>query len=254
MARILVIDDENNIRMMVRLTLQHVGYEVDVAADGQEGLARFNDGSSWDLILLDQRMPFMDGLDVLRQIRYQDPSVKIIMITAFGTIDLAVEAMKAGATDFLRKPFTGDILRGAVQAALKGTGAAGENAGLETSTPSLSGPTFGLTTINGYRIEFKPGPGIKMDNGRGFVFSLRSPHDALQQCTVVLSNLVMELVKAHTDREEMPGGSRFWQAICEEALANYLWQNAEFPPDGLLRVAELTSGLRRFVDSVLAPH
>lgn len=254
MARILVIDDENNIRMMVRLTLQHVGHTVEVAADGQEGLTRFSDGSGWDLILLDQRMPFMEGLDVLRQIRYQDPLVKIIMITAFGTIDLAVEAMKAGATDFLRKPFTGDILRGAVQSALKGFAASDASVNTEIKPTTLSGPTFGLTTINGYRIEFKPEPGTKMDNGRGFLFSLRSPQDTLQQCTVVLSNLVMELVKAHTDREEMPGGSRFWQAICEEALANYLWQNAEFPPDGMLRVNDLTSGLRRYVDSVLSPR
>lgn len=256
MARILVVDDESNIRMMIRLTLQHAGHTVDVAADGQEGLQRFNDGTHWDLILLDQRMPDLEGIDVLKQIRYHDRQAKVIMITAFGTIDLAVEAMKAGASDFLRKPFTADILRGAVTAALKpptnpddGDGRAIEH--LISFSALSSGPTFGMTTINGYRIEFKAGQGRKMEGGHGYDFTVRSPDDKTQRCTVVLSPLTIELVKAHTDRDEMPGGSRFWQALCEEALANYLWQNADFPPEGLLPVEDLTTGLRRFIDSVL---
>ena len=66
-------------------------------------------------MLLDQRMPGMDGLEVLREIRKRDPQARVIMATAFGTIDLAVEAMKSGATDFLRKPFTAETLRGAVR-------------------------------------------------------------------------------------------------------------------------------------------
>ena len=119
MARILIVDDENNIRMMVRLALQHVGHTVETAADGTEGLQKFGSGSSFDLVLLDQRMPGMEGLDVLKQMRYQHPAAKIIMATAFGTIDLAVDAMKSGATDFLRKPFTAETLRGAVQTASK---------------------------------------------------------------------------------------------------------------------------------------
>ena len=62
---------------------------------------------------------------------------------------------------------------------------------------------------------------------------------------MILPGYVMELVKAHTDREQMPGGERFWQAVCEEALANHLWQNADFPPGGTLRAEELTAGLKR---------
>jgi DNA-binding NtrC family response regulator len=121
MARILIIDDESNIRMMLRLALQHVGHTVETAADGPEGLEKFGEGgAAWDVALLDQRMPGMEGLEVLREMRRRDPDARIIMITAFGTIDLAEEALQAGATDFLRKPFTVDTLRGAVQAALTG--------------------------------------------------------------------------------------------------------------------------------------
>jgi len=241
MARILIIDDEHNIRMMIRLALQHAGYTAETASDGEEGLEKYGDGTGWDLVLLDQRMPGLEGIDVLKQIRYLDPHARVIMATAFGTIDLAVEAMKAGATDFLRKPFTSDTLRGAVEAALRNTPTATLTAGL----------TFGMTTINGFRIAFQPGGGVRLGSNLGFSFTIHDPAGASTTCTVTLSPVVMEEVKAHTDRETFPGGERFWQALCEEALANYLYQNAEFPPEGQLHIEEYTLGLRRFVDAVL---
>src|SRR3569832_749777 len=103
---------------MIRLALQHVGHEVETASDGEEGIRKFGDGHNWDLVLLDQRMPGMSGIEVQRAIRKKAPKTKLIMITAFGTIDLAAEAIQAGAMDFLRKPFTADTLRGAVQSAM----------------------------------------------------------------------------------------------------------------------------------------
>jgi DNA-binding response OmpR family regulator len=242
MARILIVDDENNIRMMIRLALQHVGHTVDTAADGPEGLEKFGNGASYDLVLLDQRMPGMTGLEVLREMRRRDPQAQIIMATAFGTIDLAVEAMKLGATDFLRKPFTADVLRGAVQTVLQEP----------SQGASTSGVTFGSTTINGYRIEFQLGTGRKTAADFRQTFNLRNPTGQVAECEVTLPGYVMELVKAHTDMEQLPGGDRFWQAVCEEALANYLWQQAEFPPGGTLRVEDFSTGLRRFVDAVLA--
>ena len=245
MARILVIDDENNIRMMIRLALQQEGHTVETAADGEEGLDKFGDGKAWDLILLDQRMPGLSGLTVLQQMRFYDPGARVIMITAFGTVDLAVEAMKAGATDFLRKPFTVEILRGAVQAALTG-------ASQLQAAPESSLMTFGLATLNGFHIVSQTGASVKLGEDTGFRFTVQNPEGTTQECTVVLPIYVTELIKAHTDREQMPGGARFWQALCEESLANYLYQNAEFPPDSLLRVEEFTFGMRRWVDAVLA--
>lgn len=251
MGRILVVDDENNIRMMVRLALQHIGHQVEVAADGTEGLDKFGDGRAFDLVLLDQRMPGMEGIDVLRQMRHYDPHARIIMATAFGTIDLAVEAMKLGALDFLRKPFTAETLRGAVQTALGEQ--ASESAPPASGTPGgvSGGVTFGSTTINGYRIEFQTGTSERENGDFRQKFTVRTPTGQTQACVVTLPAYVTELVKVHADREQLPGGDRFWQAVCEEALANYLWQNADFPDGGALRVEELTTGLRRFVDAVL---
>src|SRR4029453_3949462 len=115
---ILIIDDEARIRRMIRLTLETAGYEVGEAGDGTQGLEIFGDGSAWDAVLLDQKMPGLDGLETLRRIKGRAPGARGIMGTAFASIELAVDAMKLGATDFVRKPMTPEVLRGAVTAAL----------------------------------------------------------------------------------------------------------------------------------------
>src|SRR5574341_1070814 len=115
---ILVIDDEDHIRGVMRMTLEAAGYEVGEAADGPRGLEAFGDGSTWDAVLLDQRMPGMDGLETLRRMKERRGNARLIMITAYASIELAVDAMKLGATDFVRKPMTPEIVRNAVIAAL----------------------------------------------------------------------------------------------------------------------------------------
>ena len=78
----------------------------------------FGDGREYAAVLLDQKMPGMDGLQTLKQLKERTPEACVIMVTAFASIELAVDAMKLGATDFLRKPMTPETLRGAVAAAL----------------------------------------------------------------------------------------------------------------------------------------
>ena len=244
MSRILVIDDETNIRLTIRLALQHVGHEVDTAADGAEGLTKFAAGAGYDLVLLDQRMPGMEGLEVLKEIKHRQPEAKVVMITAFGTIDLAVEAMKAGATDFLRKPFTMESLRDSVQSILHESS---QDQFSEVNSPV----TYGMTTINGYRILCHPNDGKHQADKFIHEFLVRNPAGESVTCKVLLPDYIMQLVLALSDREKMPGNDRFWQALSEEALANYLWQNATFPPDSLLTVTELTTNLRKWVEAVL---
>jgi CheY-like chemotaxis protein len=244
-ARILIIDDETNIRMMMRLALEHVGYQAETAADGPEGLEKYGVGEGWDLVLLDQRMPGMSGLDVQREIRRRNPRAKIIMTTAFGTIDLATKAMEAGAADFLRKPFTADTLRAAVKSSLERK---------PEDAPSSQGGVmagFARTTINGYRIELVT---TIHDRHAGEVvctYKVYGPEGDAVSCKVLLPGYVMELVKAYADCEVMPFQHKFWPAMCEEALANYLWQNAELPPDNMLRISELSTNLQKWIDSIL---
>src|SRR4030095_6771098 len=116
--RILIIDDEEHIRRVIRITLEAAGYVVGEAGDGNEGLRVFGDGSAWDAVILDQRMPGIDGLEVLRRMKERTRGAKVIMATAYASIEIAVDAMKLGASDFVRKPMTPEMLRNAVAAAL----------------------------------------------------------------------------------------------------------------------------------------
>jgi CheY-like chemotaxis protein len=257
MARILLVDDETNIRMMVRLALEQKKQLVEQAGDGPEGLAKFGDGSGWDLVLLDQRMPGMDGLDVLREMRRRHADARIILITAFGTVDLVMDAMKAGATDFLRKPFTIEALRAAVDAGLSGPPkpeGLGTFPYTDTTSPqpvTSQGVIFSARTLNGYRIEFQPGTGVKTGEDTMYPFTVCGPQGDPLPCTVLLPGYITELVKADTNCERVPGADRFWQALCEEALSDYVWQHAAAPPQGVLRIDEMTPGLRRWIDAVL---
>jgi DNA-binding response OmpR family regulator len=246
MARILVIDDENNIRLMVRLALQAASHQVEAASDGTEGLDKFAQGEDFDLVLLDQRMPGLDGLQVLREMRQRNASARVIMITAFGTIDLATEAIQAGAVDFLRKPFTTEVLRSAVQSALEHS----QNSAAKTATSS----SLRNTSINGFRIcSSTRNQSVQPTETKGtlrYSFEVQAL-GAAQPCDVVLPNYFVELVKAHADRDTIPDPDHFWLWLCEESLANYLWQNAEIPSGGVLQVDELSTSLRRWINAIL---
>jgi two-component system NtrC family response regulator len=105
MARtVLVIDDEDNMRWVLDRALKKAGYDVLTASRGDKGLELFA-LNPVDLVLLDLKMPGMDGLAVLRELRQRSKSVPILLLTAYATVPTAVEAMQVGATDYLRKPF-----------------------------------------------------------------------------------------------------------------------------------------------------
>jgi len=113
MKPILIVDDEKNIRMTLSQSLESLETETDTAGNGEEALAKLKE-KDFGLILLDIRMPGIDGMEVLRQVREIRPDIRIIMITAYGTIESAVEAIKLGAVDFLQKPFDPDEIRALV--------------------------------------------------------------------------------------------------------------------------------------------
>jgi DNA-binding NtrC family response regulator len=114
--RILVVEDEDKLRRVIELQLLSAGFDVDKAATAEEGL-RVVDRA--DLVLTDLKLPKMDGLEFLALIRRQNAQVPVVMMTAFGSVETAVEAMKAGATDFLLKPFSLDHLAQVLSKALE---------------------------------------------------------------------------------------------------------------------------------------
>ncbi len=109
MMKILVVDDNDGMRKMLVESLGALGYEVGMAADGKQALSRFKQ-AVYHMVLVDMRMPGMSGLEVLAELKRLEAECLVIVMTAYGTVDNAVEAMKAGAYDYLTKPFTIDQL------------------------------------------------------------------------------------------------------------------------------------------------
>lgn len=118
MSRILVIDDNETMREGMAYTIKKMGHSVETASGGRQGVALFQPGET-DLVITDLKMDDLDGIGVIEHVKKEDPEALIIVVTAFGTIDVAVEAMQKGAFDFITKPFSMDLLRAKVTKALE---------------------------------------------------------------------------------------------------------------------------------------
>ncbi|MDD2903491.1 MAG: response regulator [Syntrophales bacterium] len=114
---VLIVDDEKNIRLTLSMALEAINITVDTASTGEEALEKLAE-IPFKLMLLDLKLPGMDGLEVLRRVTDKYPNLMTIVITAYGSIEVAVEAMKLGAVDFLQKPFDPKAVRDMVRRVL----------------------------------------------------------------------------------------------------------------------------------------
>jgi two-component system, NtrC family, response regulator AtoC len=137
--QVLIVDDEANLRKILAAQLSRDGYDVLTAEDGAEGLALLRENHI-DLVITDLKMPKVDGMQLLKQALAEEPDLPIIMITAHGTVDTAVEALKSGAFDYLTKPFDKDEVRQIVAKALRTRQLASQEA--TTSVPGAA--RFGI--------------------------------------------------------------------------------------------------------------
>jgi DNA-binding response OmpR family regulator len=228
MQRVLVIDDEAHIRHMMRITLETAGYEVGEAADGLRGLEMCGAGVVWDVVLLDQKMPGIDGIETLRRLRECAPATRVIMVTAFASIELAVEAMKLGATDFVRKPMTPDILRHTVAAALAKPPVA-TPMGRPVSAARPQRPRIETVTMNGFHIVRTSAeerttaahPGV-------YHFLVRDPKGQEQDVVVQVDASAVAMVE-RLIRRPLPLTSSFWKSYAEHTLATYVWDEGHIP-------------------------
>lgn len=115
--RILVVEDDESLRRVMEVTLARGGYRVETVPDGERAV-RSMEREPFDLVVSDLQMPGLSGLELLKRIRSAYPDTPVLLITAFGTVETAVEAMKAGAFDYLTKPVSAEELRLAVERAL----------------------------------------------------------------------------------------------------------------------------------------
>ncbi len=139
--QVLVVDDEPNLRKILAAQLSRDGYDVSTAEDGEQGLTFLRENHV-DLVITDLKMPKVDGMTLLKEALRENPELPIVMITAHGTVDTAVEALKTGAFDYLTKPFDKDEVRQIVAKALKTRQLADEDA----SAPqrAVPGARFGI--------------------------------------------------------------------------------------------------------------
>jgi len=125
--RVLVVDDEESMRIACRQSLELAGYSISTAENGDQALQRIRQ-ESFDVALLDLRMPGLPGMEALKRLKQESPNTAVVIITGYGTIDSAVEAIKSGAYDYLPKPFTPEALVSVVERAAVAARRALENA------------------------------------------------------------------------------------------------------------------------------
>src|SRR6516165_3635521 len=119
MASLLVVDDERNIRVRLAGFLENCGHSVQTAETGKQALDLLSRSGQLDLVLTDYKLAELNGLELLQQIKRQAPETPVILMTAYGTIENAVAAMKAGAYDYLAKPFSLEQIQHVVERALE---------------------------------------------------------------------------------------------------------------------------------------
>jgi DNA-binding NtrC family response regulator len=151
MARILVVDDKPLMRESMALTLRRAGHDVAAAENGQAALSALA-GGRFELVVTDLKMDRLDGVGLLQKVRTRWPDVAVVLVTAFGTVDVAVRAMKAGAFDFLQKPFKAEHLTAVVDRALEHRRLKSENEALRTQASGdglveLVGASAGLEQV-----------------------------------------------------------------------------------------------------------
>jgi DNA-binding NtrC family response regulator len=139
--RVLVVDDDPGVRYTIREILESEGLAVDEAADGEEGLRKL-EGGGHALVLTDLRMPRLDGMALLRAVAARSPAPRVVLITAHGSERQAVEAMKAGAFDYFRKPFEPEELLAVVRRAVEAARLAQENERLSGELALAGGMVF----------------------------------------------------------------------------------------------------------------
>jgi len=134
---ILVVDDEPSMRIALSESLKSCGYKVETSESGADALEKFQ-GDKFEVVITDMRMPGMGGMEVLRGIKKVSPGTPVIVITAYGTVNTAVEAMKEGAADFIMKPFSVDHLESLVKKVVAGKEGKGEGGSGRGSKVCLS--------------------------------------------------------------------------------------------------------------------
>ncbi len=249
MSKLLIVDDQRNMRTTLAMMLRGAGFEVDEAQNGEEGCERGAQGA-YDVILTDLRMGSKDGIDVLRATKEAQPMTEVIVMTAYGTIESAVEAMRFGAFDYIQKPFTEQELLVKVGKALENRRLAGEVAFLATEFKdrykfeSIVGRSRPVREVLGRIVRIAPTDAIVLitgESGTGKELVAKAIHANSKRgdrmfvpvnCAAITDTLLESELFGHAKGsftgaiaarkglfEEAHGGTFFFDEIAETSLA-----------------------------------
>ncbi len=224
--RVLIVDDEAVLRRMVRLTLDET-HEVHEAEDGPTALEAVRTHGPFDVVLLDQKMPGMQGVDVLAELRRLAPDTRVIMLTAHASLDLATAALAGGASHFLAKPMTPALLRAALAATRRLPAAAAGAARREHTI-----------TLNGFAIDAGHHARVERDGSATHVF--RVSH-VVGGWTKEAEVHVMRDAFRQSGRPDVAIAGRLAALVARRVLADELWQEGVLPEAGGLEVRSVTS-------------
>ncbi|WP_321476554.1 sigma-54 dependent transcriptional regulator [uncultured Paludibaculum sp.] len=210
MARILIVEDEDKLRRVLSLQLESAGYEVESVGSAEAAL-RLLDRAS--LVLTDLRLPAMDGLALLESIQRQSGHPPVVVMTAFGTVEIAVEAMKKGAADFLPKPFSMDHLMAVVRKALEVQSLREENTRLKEELGQR------------YRFENIVGSGPKMQEILAAILRVGPMRTTVLLCgeSGVGKDLIARAIHHHSPRSAHPFVKINCTAIPENLMESELF-------------------------------
>ena len=216
---ILVVDDEEIMRDILETLLKGEGYSVRLASSGEEGV-ELAKNVPFDAAIIDVMMPGMDGMQTLEALKKLDDELAVIMVTAFASVELAVEAMKLGAVDFVRKTMTPEILRNAVAGAL---GAPQKQRALEARK------TF---TMNGFAIVRASDLSGGAPNERRFV--VRRPDGSEQEVVIEIGEEAIRGVESSGITISLD--DPFWTQEAEHFLSDFIWNDGNVPGTGKLKL------------------
>ncbi len=241
--RILVIDDERDMRELLEIMLTKEGYEVSTASSGGLALAAVRE-QSFDLVITDLRMPGLSGIDFLKAVKEIDPDIIVIMITAYASVDTALNAMKAGAYDYFTKPFNLDEIKLNIRNALRSGNLAKENRMLKKELKARAGFSNLI------------GSSAAMQKVYGLIMSVAST-----RTNVLISGesgtgkeLVARAIHDESDRKEAPFVAINCGAIPENLLESELFGHVKGAFTGAVSnkpgLAEEADGGTLFLDEI----
>ena len=231
---------------MIRATLANANIECEILQDQNTFIRKIEQGHDYDLVLLEHNPPDQDALKVQATLCQTAPSLRVMIVSNDRSLETVMTAIKGGAVAYLRTPIESTMLVDQINVALTKVPTRITSVTADALQGVMSRPTN-----NGYHAALIEAHQDSKSQGWLVKFDVDSPDGTASEVVVDLPYYTVELAKALSDCEHVPGNERFWVAMAEEALASTLSSGKKIPDNGKLIVDQIDSDLKRWLDAVL---